>query len=101
MGTTVFYHHNIMNKLLMVAFLVTLMAVLALGSEDQQDEEVALARQVRNADPERKCRGKKKGCRKNGGKRSKGGKRGKEEKGRKGKDGKRKGKKKKGCRKNG
>jgi len=72
--TTVFYHHNMMNKLLMLAFLVTLMAVLTLGSENQQDEEVALARQVRNADPVKKCRGKK-GCRKNGGRKSKGGNR--------------------------
>merc|ERR1712127_37910 len=57
--TTVFYHHNIMNKLLMLAFLVTLMAVLTLGSKDQQDEEVALARQVRKADAKKKGSAKK------------------------------------------
>merc|ERR1712127_792371 len=104
--TTVFYHHNMMNKLLMLAFLVTLMAVLTLGSENQQDEEVALARQVRNADPEKKCRGTKKGCRRNGRKRKTEGNRGragrrrkldneKKKKGGKGKKGKKKKKKKK------
>merc|ERR1712071_304873 len=53
-ATTVLHHHLRMNKLLLLAFLVTLMAVLTLGSESQQDEEVALARQVRGADAGKK-----------------------------------------------
>merc|ERR1712071_144436 len=90
---TVFHHHLRMNKLLLLAFLVTLMAVLTLGSESQQDEEVALARKVRGADAGKKG-GKngsgKKGRRQGGGRRKggikkKGGKKGK--KGRKGKKG--------------
>merc|ERR1712071_345958 len=75
---TVFHHHLRMNKLLLLAFLVTLMAVLTLGSESQQDEEVALARQVRGADA-----GKKEG--KNGN--------GKSKKGRKQRGGRREGRK--------
>merc|ERR1712071_286472 len=90
---TVFHHHLRMNKLLLLAFLVTLMAVLTLGSESRQDEEVALARQVRGADAGKKGGKKgsgKKGRRQGGGRRKggikkKGGKKGK--KGRKGKKG--------------
>merc|ERR1712071_30766 len=83
---TVFHHHLRMNKLLLLAFLVTLMAVLTLGSESQQDEEVALARQVRGADA-----GKKGG--KTGGKKGKnarkGGKGGPKTGGKKGKNARR------------
>ena len=38
---TVFHHHLRMNKLLLLAFLVTLMAVLTLGSESQQVRQVS------------------------------------------------------------
>merc|ERR1712071_139336 len=80
-ATTVLHHHLRMNKLLLLAFLVTLMAVLTLGSESQQDEEVALARQVRGADAGKKegknGNGKSKKGRKQRGGRRKGGKKGK------------------------
>merc|ERR1712071_225661 len=90
-ATTVLHHHLRMNKLLLLAFLVTLMAVLTLGSESQQDEEVALARQVRGADAGKK-EGKRGPSKSKKGRKQRGGVRKGEKKGKKGKNSRKGGK---------